>query len=415
MKMNHFLIVVSLFFTIHALFSQVTNNSFNGDSKKNFSLKPRPLPEAQEDDIVDADEQEDDLSAQEIAELEFVFEYSPKKAQVIVDHLTDPNYFPHNRDYRSAYFVGEPGSGKTSMARSIGHKMSKKGWDYKFIGSTELLGEYRNQTARQLKKELQKIVDSKRPTIVVIDELNQLLEHTGDPHHDTATAATALWLFLDKQRNNENFFLIGTMNRVTKLPKPFKDRILIDIIKFPPVDAKTKKLFFRQTITSHNMSFDSAVTDEFLDAELAKLGPCFGRNLNKVSKLLFQIQRMDNQQPAMSSVIKKEAIAKSIALYVQLKKDADYDFIEETDEERQNRYHIENMNLQKEHFQENQKLQDQHFVQQQLIQWLSSSYSIDPLALFGSGLRYRQIHDCLTDEQAKIFSHYHAKAISDKK
>ena len=84
--MNHFLIVVTLFFTIHALFSQVTNNSFNGDSKKNFSLKPHPLPEAQEDDIVDTDEQDDHLSPQEISELEFVFEYSPKKAQVIVDH-----------------------------------------------------------------------------------------------------------------------------------------------------------------------------------------------------------------------------------------------------------------------------------------------------------------------------------------
>lgn len=401
--MNHFWIVLSLFFTVHALFSQVINNSFNGDSKKNLSLKPRSLPETQEeDDIVDTNEQEDELSPQEIAELEFVFEYSPKKAQVIVNHLTDPNYFPHNRDYRSAYFVGEPGSGKTSMARSIGHKMSKKGWNYKFIGSTELLGEYRNQTARQLKKELQKIVDSKRPTIVVIDELNRLLENTESQHHDTATAATALWLFLDKQRNNENFFLIGTMNRVTKLPKPFKDRILIDIITFPPIDDKAKKLLFRQIITSHNMSFDSAVTDTFLDEELAKLGPCFGRNLNKVSKLLFQLQRIDNQEPIMSNVIKKEAIAKSIALYIQLKKDTDYDFIEETDEERQNRYHIENMNLQKQHHLESQRLQDQHFAQQQIFQLMASQYSFNLMAKWHVQSYLDNTHNFLSNQQREM-------------
>ena len=401
--MNHFWIVLSLFFTVHALFSQVINNSFNGDSKKNLSLKPRSLPETQEeDDIVDTNEQEDELSPQEIAELEFVFEYSPKKAQVIVNHLTDPNYFPHNRDYRSAYFVGEPGSGKTSMARSIGHKMSKKGWNYKFIGSTELLGEYRNQTARQLKKELQKIVDSKRPTIVVIDELNRLLENTESQHHDTATAATALWLFLDKQRNNENFFLIGTMNRVTKLPKPFKDRILIDIITFPPIDDKAKKLLFRQIITSHNMSFDSAVTDTFLDEELAKLGPCFGRNLNKVSKLLFQLQRIDNQEPIMSNVIKKEAIAKSIALYIQLKKDTDYDFIEETDEERQNRYHIENMNLQKQHHLESQRLQDQHFAQQQIFQLMASQYSLNLMAKWHVQSYLDNTHNFLSNQQREM-------------
>lgn len=255
-----FCIVFPLFFISNTLFTQITNDFFEGDSKKSILSKPRQLFEIQEDDIADTDEQQYDLNPQEIAELELVFEHSSKKAQVIVNHLTDCDYFPYNGDYRSAYFVGEPGSGKTTMARAIAYKMSKQGWDYKFIGSTELLGEYRNQTARQLKKELQKVVASKKPTIVVIDGLHRLLENTESKHHDTDMAATALWLFLDKQRNNENFFLIGTMNRITKLPKPFKDRILIDVIKFPSIDdAKVKNLLFRQTITSYNMSFDNGL------------------------------------------------------------------------------------------------------------------------------------------------------------
>lgn len=397
------LIIFSLFFMSNTSFAQIMNNSLDGDGKKSTLSKPRPLSDSSEDNIVDIDQQEDDLSPQEIAELEFIFEHSPQKAQVIVNHLTDPNYFPHNKDYRSAYFVGEPGSGKTTMARAIAYKMSKKGWDYKFIGSTELVGGHRDQTARQLKEELQKVVASKRPTIVVIDELHRLLENTESKHHDTDTAATALWLFLDKQRNNQNFFLIGTMNRITKLPKPLKDRVLIDVVKFHPIDdVKIKNLLFRHSITSHNMSFDNAVTDEFLDTELAKLGTCFGRNLNKVSKLLFQIQRMDNKEKVMSSVVKKEIITKSIRLYIEMRNDMDYDFVEETDEERQNRHHIENMNVQKQHHRESQVLQDQHFVQQQIIQVISAQHTSDLITFLTSDLKSNRILDCLSNHQRML-------------
>src|SRR5579871_5874826 len=151
---NLFLIVFSMFFINSSLLSQMPNGFLDSQDKKSIASKTCPLSGTKED-VADIDEQEDDLSKEEIDELELVFEHSPKRAQAIVKHLQDPHYFPHNRDYRSAYFVGEPGSGKTTMARAIVYKMSKKGWNHKFIGSTELLGEYRNQTAIRLEKELE--------------------------------------------------------------------------------------------------------------------------------------------------------------------------------------------------------------------------------------------------------------------
>jgi AAA+ superfamily predicted ATPase len=412
-----FWMIFSFFLISNTLFSQITNDFFDGEDKKSIASKPHLISETQEENIVDINEEKYDLSTEEIAELDLVFEYSPKRAQVIVNHLQDPHYLPHNRDYRSAYFVGDPGSGKTSMARAIGYKMSKEGWDYKFIESTQLLGEYRNQTAKQLKKELEEVVVSKRPTIVVIDELHRLLENTESKHHDTDTAATALWLFLDKQRNNKNFFLIGTMNRITKLPKPFKDRIFIDVIKFPRInDAKVKNVLFRQAIISHNMSFDNAVTNEFLDTELAKLGFCTGRNIHKLSKLLFQMQRIDNDGQVLPDVIKKENITKSIGLYMELQNDMDYDFVEETDDERQNRHHIENMNLQKQHHQENQRLQDQHFVQQQLMQVISSQYRLDPVAILRAESHLDNIYNGMSNQQVELFSKVKKESVArDKK
>lgn len=395
-----------LLFFCNTLFPVVKNEYSDSDDEKYIKFKPRYIPEIQDYNFPDAysGQDEDDLSKEDIAELELVFELAPKRAQAIINHLQDPNYFPHNRDYRSAYFVGEPGSGKTATARYIAHKMSKEGWDYKFIASTELLGKYRNQTAIRLRKELEEVVRSQIPTIVIIDELHRLLENTESKHHDTDTAATALWLFLDKQRNNEKFFFIGTLNRITKLPKPFKDRIIIDVIKFPLIDdPKIKNSIFRKFVTLHKMSFDKDVTDEFLDAELAKLGPCVGRNIHKISKLMFRIQKMDSKERVVPGVVKREVIAKAIADYLELQSDMHYDFVEETDDERQNRHHIENIRLQKQHHRESQRLQEQHFVQQQLIQLISSQYRLDPVAILGGGLHGEQIEGCLSDKQIQIF------------
>lgn len=398
-----FLMFFSLFFINSTLFSEVANGFLDTEDRKSMAPKSYPLLAPKKDDDINIDKEENDLSEEEIDELESAFEHSPKRAQAILKHLQDPHYFPHNRDYRSAYFVGETGSGKTSTARYIVYEMSKKGWNHKFIGSTELLGEYRNQTAIRLRQELEVAVASKKPTIVVIDELHRLLENTESKHHDTDTAVTAFWLFLDKQRNNKNFFLIGTMNRSNKLPRPCKDRILVDTIKFSTIDdSKVKNALFRRMILSHNMSFDSAVTDEFLDTELAKIGPCTGRKIHKMSKLLFQMQRIESEGEDLPNVVDKEILTKSVALYVELQNDMDYDFVEETDEERQNRHHRENINLQKQHHRETQRLQDQHFAQQQIMQVISSQHRFDPVSMLTSGWHGSRITNCLSNDQIDL-------------
>src|SRR5690606_2330483 len=97
------------------------------------------------------------FSKEEIEEMKMVFEYSPLEAKEILKHLQDPTYFPNNEDYRSVMFVGEPGSGKTTMAKALAYYMAAQGWDYKFLSSTAFFGEYRNQTAIKLAKELEMI------------------------------------------------------------------------------------------------------------------------------------------------------------------------------------------------------------------------------------------------------------------
>lgn len=337
----------------------------------------------------------------EIEEMILVFASSPQAAQCIINHLQDPTYFPNSKSYRSAIFVGEPGSGKTTTAMAIAYKMAQEGWEYKFISSMSLLGEHRNQTAILLQKELAAIEKSGKPTILIIDELNRLLENSDSKHHDTDSTSTVLWTFLDRQNGNGKFFLIGTMNRVDKLPKPYKDRILFDFIEFPPItDSPLKTEIIRKNLNTQNIFIDAEVTDDFLKKELEKLGPCSGRSLQKLSIEIGKIGRMNQQQKSSVIIVKKAFITQAINEHINRKISIKYDALQETDEERQNRYH-----------RENQAAQERHFIQQQLIQMtIQNNQQVDTSNSnihyhYISAKGFAEISDLISDEQKQAYAH----------
>jgi len=335
----------------------------------------------------------------EIKEMELVFESSPIEAQLIVSHLRYPTYFPDDKDYRSAIFFGAPGSGKTVTANAIAYKMSKEGWNCKIISSTSLLGEHRNQTAIRLEKELKSAIASKKPTLIIIDELHRLLENADSKNHDTDSTSTALWTFLDKQEGNENFFLIGTMNRIDKLPQPFKNRIISDYIHFPlTTDPKIKNKLIRMYLTTENSILDEEVTDDFLNKELEKLNDCAGRCLKKISRAIGRKNRINESKKSSVTVIKKTTITQVANEHAKRKAEIKYNWVDESDDERQNRHHKENM-----------KMHESHFVQQQLVQ-IILSYEHNPLISLRDMLHGREnLIALLTDEQKELYANIMAK------
>ena len=199
---------------------------------------PEEVREALEQELLlsqqptDSPKEERPFTEKEIKEMELVFEYSPRRAQRIVTNLQDPAYL-YNPNFRAAFFIGEPGTGKTMMAKAIAHKMSLEGWEYRFRTSTSFLGEYRNQTAMNLQKELNSIKASNKPTILIIDELTLFLNNTESKYHDTKATSNVLWNFLDGQKDNPNFFLIGTLQYSKRLSQSSKDKIDNNLITFP--------------------------------------------------------------------------------------------------------------------------------------------------------------------------------------
>jgi AAA+ superfamily predicted ATPase len=364
---RHTILVSILFFQYSLSNDSIDSNNIH---HVHFDIKSLYAPEVPEeirkkimDEIAQQQQNSNPIKKPEpfnekdIEIMEFVFASSPEEAQCIVNYLQNPNYFPGVENYRSAFFVGEPGTGKSITAQAIAHKMSQNGWEYKFLSSTSFLREYRNQTAIQLQKELEKIESSNKPTILIIDEIHRLLENTESKHHDTDETATALWTFLDRQQNNNSFFLIGTMNRIHKLPKPVKSRIISDFIEFPLItDPAIKNNIIRKNLTTKNSQISTEVTEDFLIKELEKINSYSGRDLEKLSKEILVKSKLNDKNKSSAITINRDNISQGINSYLRKRATIQYDLEEETDEERQDRYHKENLDMHERHFIQQQKI-----------------------------------------------------------
>lgn len=281
------------------------------------------------------------LEPSQIKEMKYVFDRSPIEAKQIIDHLKDKKFYSDSA-YRYAIFVGPPGSGKTTMAKAIGYIMQQEGWDYEYIPSTAILGDKRNESTVRLRSKLMAILAKGRPTFVFIDEMNELLEHTESENYDTSATAKFLWQFLDEQEGNHNFFMIGTMNRDTKLPQPFKSRILAKRIKFIPIEGHREKCaVFREKIAQANIRLASDITDEYINQVMEKLTDLSGRDLREyvfsLKKIFRKYHKNDNE-----FIINKKIFTEGIDDFIRSRDETQYNRKEETVEERAERHFMQN-------------------------------------------------------------------------
>lgn len=281
------------------------------------------------------------ISNSDIKEFEFVFKTSPNDAQDIVEQLKNINFY---KTPFSNYviFVGPPGSGKTVMAKAIAYKMmTESDWAARFIRVADVIGKVRNQAAENLKHYFDQILASKKKTIIIIDELNELLENAHDSHYDTSATSKCLWQFLDDNKNNPNLFFIGTMNRDTELPQAFKSRICQRKIKFGQFENEQIKFeaFLKKLLDAH-INFDESISTEYLKEQLKKLHDSIGRDFHEFALLLKRIYRRHNKN-SVDIVISKSIFDECVTEYINNREEIEYHKIQETEADRQERYFVQ--------------------------------------------------------------------------
>jgi hypothetical protein len=150
-------------------------------------------------------------------------------------------------------------------------------------------------------------------------------------------------------------------------------------------------------LTTKNTILDKEVTDGFLDEELKRTGDCSERDLKNIFLAICRTSKINSPVNSSPMVIKKTAIIDAIDLYVKNKIELDYDFQEETDEQRQNRHHKENQEMQEMHFIQQQKIQVALHSNQEVATFLG--YSKHAIAHKGK----IEICNLFSDEQHKLF------------
>lgn len=280
-------------------------------------------------------------------ELDAVYEDAPQEAKLIVQHLQDPSFLKMP-GYRAAFFIGEPGTGKSTLAKAIAYQMYKtQGWQYTLDGPTSFAGEHRGVTAINLMNHLNAAVEEKRcQSIVIIDEINHLLDRAESTHYDTDATSKALWTFLDKQQGNPNFFLIGTMNDCTKIPQQVKSRIVGSCIELQPVQSfDVKKKIFLSKLVDETTQLHPECDDTFLKAFFMPLQDWSNRDLVMLACEALKIFKQEGDQSAIT-IIKKRHLEAGYRKLMAARKLLHFGEKVETDEECRERHFIQGQLLQ---------------------------------------------------------------------
>jgi AAA+ superfamily predicted ATPase len=182
---------------------------------------------------------------------ELFFKQCPEDIKLILSQSSDD---ARETLPRTMLFVGEPGVGKSTIARQIAGKLKIP---YTFVKCSLLANEYQNSGSQNIARQLDAVKETNKPSIVILDEINSIKK--GDHQNDDENIATALIQKLDELENDPNVFIIGTANEIKNLPAHLISRFGEAIAEIEEPTDKSRSEFIKYYLMKTNCSYDAAL------------------------------------------------------------------------------------------------------------------------------------------------------------
>lgn len=151
---------------------------------------------------------------------------------------------------------GPPGCGKTFFAK---HFAEEVGFNYIIATPSTLKSKYVNATQENIAMMFQE-AEKEAPTIIFIDEINELLPHReGDSHEMSKSAMNEMLAQMDRT-GERGIFVIGACNYPNMIdPAMLRAGRLEKKFYLPPPDFKTRKALFQKSLSERKSVLDFGI------------------------------------------------------------------------------------------------------------------------------------------------------------
>lgn len=207
---------------------------------------------------------------------------------------------------RGILFTGEPGTGKTLLAKSIA---GEAGVTFLYMDASRFIELYVGTGAKRV-RELFKVARKNSPCIIFIDEIDAIggkRNTVGSNSEDTQTI-NALLTEMDGFNSSDGIFIIGATNNADILDKALvrAGRFDRQVVIMPPKDWTVRSKLFQHYIG------DTKVSDDFDIVHISKQTTGFtGADIKSIVNEAKLIAVMDNSNEIKTDYI-EEAIDKRI-------------------------------------------------------------------------------------------------------
>lgn len=156
---------------------------------------------------------------------------------------------------------GPPGCGKTFFAK---HFAEEVGFNFILTTPSTLKSRYVNATQENIAKMFED-AEKNAPTIIFIDEINELLPNRDSDSHEMAKSAVNEMLAQMDRTGEKGIFVIGATNYPDKIdPAMLRSGRLEKKFYLPPPDSKLRKALFEMSLNQRKKVLDFGINYDTL-------------------------------------------------------------------------------------------------------------------------------------------------------